>query len=117
MRFAPARAAACGLATLLCLAPAALAEPAGTGLFAPVARQLHADLERLRSLPPGAVTPERIELLLATGQADAAARELGRLRGEPRAVCPARVEPGATTSYARVHRDRRGDPAHATGPS
>ena len=91
MRFAPARAAACGLATLLCLAPAALAEPAGTGLFAPVARQLHADLERLRSLPPGAVTPGRIELLLATGQADAAARELGRLRGEPRAVAVAKA--------------------------
>jgi tetratricopeptide (TPR) repeat protein len=91
MRFASVRAAACGLAALLCIAVPALAEPTDAGLFAPVARQLHADLQRLQSLPPGAVTPERIELLLATGQPDAAAAELKRLRGEPRAVALAKA--------------------------
>ncbi len=94
MRFAPFRAATCGLAFLSCLALPALAEPTATGLFAPVARQHHADLVELRSLTPETVTPERIELLLATGQADLAAHELGRLRGEPRAVAVAK---------ARVH--------------
>ena len=94
MRITPARAAACGLAALLVLAPPALAEPTNAGLFAPVARQLHADLLKLQSLPPGTVTGERIELLLATGQPDAAADELKRLRGEARAVALAK---------ARVH--------------
>jgi tetratricopeptide (TPR) repeat protein len=94
MRIAPARAAACVLAALLCPAVPALAEPAATGLFAPVARQLHIARLKLQSLPPAEVTPERVELLLATGQPDAAAAELKRLRGEPRAVALAK---------ARVH--------------
>lgn len=91
MRFALVLASVCGLAASLCLPAPAPAEPAATGLFAPVARQVHANLERLRSLPPGAVSPERIELLLATGQPDLAAHELDRLRGEPRAVALAKA--------------------------
>ena len=94
MRIAPARAAACVLAALLCPAVPALAEPAATGLFAPVARQLHVARLKLQAIPPAEVTPERVELLLATGQPDAAAAELKRLRGEPRAVALAK---------ARVH--------------
>ena len=62
-------------------APPAVALP-DTGLFAPVAEQLRARLARLAELEPAGVTPERLGLLLETGQADAAVRLAVQLGGE-----------------------------------
>ena len=65
------------------------------------------------------MTPERIELLLATGQADAAAAELGRLRGEPRAVAlaKARVLAGPPGLRRRGAASSRRSPHGATSTS
>ncbi|HTR97347.1 MAG TPA: tetratricopeptide repeat protein, partial [Candidatus Acidoferrales bacterium] len=63
-------------------APVALPD---TGLFAPVAKQYRGRLERLHALPAGEVTAERLDLLLATGQPDEAARIVPQLpAGHPR---------------------------------
>jgi len=91
MRTTPFLPALGCLVLLVGLAATAAAEPAATGPFAPVAEQLQANLKRLPSPAPAVVGTERIELLLATGQADEAARELGRLRGEARAVAVTKV--------------------------
>jgi tetratricopeptide (TPR) repeat protein len=61
-----------------------------TGLFAPVARQYRARLDRLRDLAAGALTPERVRMLLATGQVDEAARLAAALTGDPSSVTVAR---------------------------
>jgi tetratricopeptide (TPR) repeat protein len=63
----------------------ALALP-DTGVFAPVARQLRDRLARLHAMPPARVMPDRIRLLLETGQPEVANRLLARLIGSPRAV-------------------------------
>ncbi len=53
--------------------PAAAAPtPPDTGLFAPVAAQYHARLARIAELDRGPLGPERVLLLLATGQPDRA---------------------------------------------
>ena len=57
-----------------------------SGLFRPVAAELRANLTRLGALPGTSVTPERVRLLLATGQSDAAAALADRLSGDPREV-------------------------------
>lgn len=53
-----------------------------TGLFAPVARHYRACLNRLGELEAGPPTPERIRMLLATGQMDEAARLAPSLIGD-----------------------------------
>jgi tetratricopeptide (TPR) repeat protein len=64
-----------------------------TGLFAPVAEQLRARHAQLAALTSVDVTPERLLLLLETGQPDEAARIAGTL--EP-------VEPSGFIARARV---------------
>jgi len=55
-----------------------------TGLFAPVARQNRAALDRLALTARQPITPERVLLLLATGQLDEAARAANALpAGDP----------------------------------
>jgi tetratricopeptide (TPR) repeat protein len=77
--------AACIVLAFAWVGGPALAGPAlpDTGLFAPVARQYRARLEAAARAPIG-VTPGHVRLLLATGQADEAARQLPKLSGEPR---------------------------------
>lgn len=69
---------------------AAVATPADTRLFAPVAQQWRA---RTAAIPParGPVTPVQLEALLAAGQVDRAYADLGRLEGDPRAADVARA--------------------------
>lgn len=62
-----------------------------TGIFAPVASQYRARLARLDTLARGLVTPERIRLLIDTGQPDEAQRLLSALSGEPREAAVARA--------------------------
>jgi tetratricopeptide (TPR) repeat protein len=62
-------------------APAAGAQLPDTGLFAPVAAQQRALRVRLSALAGGAVTAERLRLLLATGQVDEAAVQAPRAVG------------------------------------
>ena len=68
------------VAPVIAAAPARTPPPAppvalpDTGLFEPVARQYQARLARLAALPDTQATPERLWLLMDTGQADLAAR-------------------------------------------
>jgi len=56
-----------------------------TGLFEPVARQYHAELERLGALPAPAARIDSVHLLLATGRPDEAARVAAGLpQSQPR---------------------------------
>jgi tetratricopeptide (TPR) repeat protein len=64
-----------------------------TGVFAPVAAQLSARLARLASLSDARVTPERVWLLIESGQPDQAARAARRLASE---------EPTALVARARA---------------
>ncbi len=110
----PPRFPACIRVTLLLLALASphatQAAPAAgspvvalpdTGLFAPVARQFAAREERLaRVSSPSA---ERVELLLATGRTDQAAREAASLRGDDPATLLARARAAlAVQDFAAV---------------
>ncbi|MEO5617687.1 MAG: tetratricopeptide repeat protein [Candidatus Eisenbacteria bacterium] len=73
-------------------ASAAAAPPlADTGLFAPVARQYRARIDRLRRTERQPVTTEKLRLLLATGQPDGAARNLEKLAGDSREVAVVRA--------------------------
>lgn len=67
-----------------------------TGLFAPVAAQLEARLTRLAEIPAASVTPERLWLLLDTGQPDAAARLANALTGDDPAALVARTRVALT---------------------
>ena len=72
-----------------------------TGLFAPVARQLAAREERLSRL--SSASAERVELLLATGRTDQAAREAASLRGDDPASLLARARAAlAVQDFAAV---------------
>jgi len=67
------------------------AVPADTGLFAPVRAQYDARRAALERLPAGAVTPVRVNLLLALGRVDEAHALLPRLAGGPRAMALAKL--------------------------
>ncbi|MEP7028651.1 MAG: hypothetical protein ABI960_08645, partial [Candidatus Eisenbacteria bacterium] len=60
-------------------------------MFAPVAAQLRAHLALLAALPANAATPERVWLLLDSGQPAAAARIASQLPGDTPAVLVARA--------------------------
>jgi len=62
-----------------------------TGVFAPVATQLKARLARLAELPATSPTPERLWLLLDTGQAGEAARLAPQLGADTPAALAARA--------------------------
>ena len=92
-----------------------------TGLFAPVATQYRARLERLRALGTAEPSVESIRLLLATGQPDLAARWLPReadpesLAVEKARVLLARQDFAALTRVMERLRSAAGDEARALG--
>jgi tetratricopeptide (TPR) repeat protein len=91
----PARSASPG-------APPAVGLP-DTGLFGPVAGQFRARLARLAALPSTGVLPERLMLLLDTGQPQRAATLAGSITADDPALLPARVRVAlAVQDFPRV---------------